>query len=87
MKEDKEKLEKKRIEIIELDELYTYVKKKKINKGFTTAVDRNRGKIIDFEIGNGSSNTFLKLYKRIIKNYSVSLFCSDHNPVYSEIIT
>ena len=48
-----------------------------------TFVDRNRVKIIDFEIGDGSINTFLKLYNRITKSKEVELFCTDKKKVYA----
>ena len=52
-------------------------------------MDKNRGKIIDFKIGDGSGKNFfkiLKLYNRIIKSKEVELFCTNKNKVYSNVI-
>ena len=51
-----------------------------------TAVDRERGQIIDFEIGDGSALTFQRLLRRLRKKYNVGVFSSDANPVYQKVL-
>ena len=40
------------IEILEMDELYTYIKKKRIKHGIWTAVDSDRFKTVAPKVGN-----------------------------------
>lgn len=48
-------------------------------------MDRRQGKIIDFEIGDGSQKTFNKLAKRIKEKYSkIKYLCTDKYKVYKK---
>ena len=47
------------------------------------AIDRNRNKIIDYEIGDRSKWTYFKLYTRIKNKYKVNYLCTDGYEAYS----
>ncbi|CAK6551620.1 MAG: Transposase [Candidatus Midichloria mitochondrii] len=59
----------KDIEVLEIDELCTYIKKdQRMEVGYTfilITVDRGAGEIIDFEVGDGSKATHLNLSFRL----------------------
>ena len=46
------------------------------------AVDRERGQIIDFEIGDRSKNTYLELARRIESKYNIKHLCTDDYAAY-----
>ena len=50
------------------------------------AIDRNRNKIIDYEIGDRSKWTYFKLYTRIKNKYKVNYLCTDGYEAYSSFI-
>ena len=47
------------------------------------AIDRNRNKIIDYEIGDRSKWTYYKLYRRLKDKYKVNYLCTDGYEAYS----
>jgi IS1 family transposase len=87
LKSDAEKASKAAVPIIELDELWTFVKKNPNKSGYGLRRDRERGQIIDFEIGDGSTSTFVTMYRRLKKRYVAQIFCSDANPVYKNVLS
>ena len=65
--------------------MYLYKKRPKNGGKFTfiwIAVDRNRGEVIDFEVGGRSKSTYLKLALRTKENYRVKHLCTDNYKVY-----
>jgi hypothetical protein len=79
------------IEILEMDELFTFIKKTRRNKKagewknphtrIWTAVDRNSFKTIAFKIGNRNKNNFIELALQIEgKCHSIEYLCTDKNP-------
>ncbi len=64
-----------------LTKLSLFVKKR--NKVWIwLAVDRNRNKIVDFEVGNRSKRTYFKLAQRLEKTYKIRHLCTDGYEVY-----
>jgi len=51
-----------------------------------TAVDRDTGELIDFEIGSTDQTTALELFERIYKRHKVEILCTDANPVYQSLM-
>jgi insertion element IS1 protein InsB len=45
-------------------------------------VDRNRGKVIDFEVGDRSKSTYITLALRIEEKYSIQHLCTDDYAAY-----
>ena len=65
--------------------MYLYKKRPKNGGEFTfiwIAVDRNRGKVIDFEVGDRSKFTYLKLAFRLEKRYNINHLCTDNYSAY-----
>ncbi len=48
------------------------------------AIDRNRNKIIDFEIGSRNFSTYLKMAFRLINKDKIKHLCTDGYDVYSK---
>ena len=46
-------------------------------------IDRNRNKVIDFQIGDRDKWTYYKVYKRIRNNYNINYLCTDHWDAYN----
>lgn len=46
-------------------------------------LDRDRNKIIDFQIGDRTKWTYFKIAQRINKKYNVKYLCTDHYEAYS----
>ncbi len=51
-----------------------------------TAVDRDTGELIDFEIGSVYQTTALELFERIYKRHKVEILYADTNPVYQSLM-
>jgi len=93
VKDKKERIDS--IEILEMDELYTYVKKKpkkdpktgKFSHPYTriwTAVDRNRNETITFKIGDGDKSNFIELAHEIEEKCSnINYLCTDGYSAYA----
>ena len=65
--------------------MYIYKKRPKNGGEFTfvwIAVDRNKGKVIDFEVGDRSKSTYLKLALRMDERYKVQHLCTDDYSAY-----
>jgi hypothetical protein len=64
--QNKDKItEKEIIEILEADELFTYIRKKNNGIRIWTAVNRNTLKLIDFAVGSAEVATWIKLILRL----------------------
>jgi insertion element IS1 protein InsB len=68
--------EPKEVRQVEIDELCSYIGEKK-QKWVWVGVDRERGKVLDFVVGDRSERTGRKLYERL-KRYRVKRFYTDH---------
>ena len=73
------------VAIVELDEMHTYVGKKKNYCWIWIAVDRFGKRYFDFVCGDRSTATGLKLWEKI-KGVDISCFCSDDWKSYKEFI-
>ncbi|MCO7332227.1 IS1 family transposase [Riemerella anatipestifer] len=73
------------IEIVELDEIHSYVQHKKNYCWSWIAVDRLRKRFISFICDKRDTKTFLKLWEQL-KNRNINVFCSDYWKSYSELI-
>lgn len=73
------------VDIVELDEMHTYVGSKKNYRLIWIAVDRLGKRFISFVCGDRSTKTGLKLWKRV-QEISVCFYCSDCWKSYAEII-
>lgn len=78
-------LSKEPIEIMELDEIHTYISNKKNYCWVWIAVDRFGKRYIDFICGKRSTKTFKELWDRLKEN-NINGFCSDYWKSYSELI-
>jgi IS1 family transposase len=85
------------VEVIEMDELYTYVEKKprknketgEYDKPFTRiwlAVDRNKLKVIAFHIGEGTKKDCMQLWKNVYNVCTPLVICTDGNYSYTNVI-
>ena len=75
-----------KVEILEMDELYTYVKKKERKTRIWTAVNRKKMRITAFEIGLGKSSSFKTLFSTMTKkNQGLQQITTDVRPLNSPI--
>ena len=56
----KENSKQEQMDVVEMDELYTYIKKRRKTRVWT-AVDRNKMRITVFEVGPGKASVLRKL--------------------------
>ena len=70
----------KEIPVLEVDELFTYVKKNRVL--IWTAVDRNGGGFVGFKVGDSRHKNFEELCGYINSTHKVETVCSDHNSIY-----
>jgi IS1 family transposase/transposase-like protein len=76
---------KEPVEIVELDEIHSYVGQKKNYCWTWIAVDRFGRRFIDFVCGQRDTATFKNLWERI-ETMDINEFCSDYWKSYSELI-
>ena len=65
--------------------MYIYKKRPKNGGEFTfiwIAVDRGSGKVIDFEVGDRSKETYLRLALRLEVKYKINHLCTDDYGAY-----
>jgi len=72
------------IEVVELDEMHTYVSKKNY-RWIWIAVDRYGKRYLSFVCGDRSTQTGLKLWDKI-KDLTISTFASDYWKSYEEFV-
>ena len=73
------------IEVVELDEMHTYVSQKKNYKWIWIAVDRYGRRYHSFVCGDRSTQTGLKLWDKL-KDLTVSYFASDYWKSYAKFV-
>jgi insertion element IS1 protein InsB len=78
--------EPKEVRQVEIDELCSYIGEKKKQKWVWVGVDRERGKVLDFVVGDRSERTGRRLYERL-KGYQVKRFCTDYWGSYKAILS
>ena len=71
--------------VMEVDEFWHFLKKKKNKLWIFKAYDRHRQRLIDWEIGDRSHQTFKRLYERL-KKFNPLFYCSDHWAGFNKII-
>ena len=71
--------------LLELDEMWHYLKKKRTKLWIWKVLDSVTGKLLEWECGDRSAQTLERLYERI-KNWNVQYFCTDHWEAYAKII-
>lgn len=67
-------------EHIEIDELYFYLKSKKIKRYLWAALCRHSKRILGFQVGGRGKITFKKLYYKILPIETKKYFTDDHAP-------
>ena len=71
--------------VMEVDEFWHFLKKKKCKLWIFKAYDRHRRRLIDWEIGDRTHQTFKRLYERLAQ-YKVLFFCADHWSGFNKVI-
>jgi IS1 family transposase len=71
---------REKIPILELYELFTYVKKTNQIRVWT-AVDRNRLCFTGFEVGSASTKAFRTFWRKITETKNIEISCTDGNPL------
>ena len=72
-------------DILELDEMWSFVRKKKRKRWLWTAICRRTRQIVAFVIGDRSEKTCRRLYNRIPKNYKHCRTFSDFWETYQNV--
>jgi IS1 family transposase len=73
------------VEVAELDEMHTYIGKKKVYCWIWIAVDRNGHRYLQFVCGDRSTKTGLKLWDKM-KDIPIERYTSDYWASYDEFI-
>ncbi len=73
------------IEVIELDEMHTYIGSKKNYCWIWIAVDRYGHRFINCEIGTRGTETGKKLWNKI-ERFSKGIVCTDYWKAYNEFV-
>lgn len=73
-------------DILELDELYSFVGKKKNKRWIWLAKLRNKKQIVAYYIGDRDAESCKKLWERIPEKFKVLLSFSDEWKAYSEVL-
>ncbi|MGP1422060.1 MAG: IS1 family transposase [Tannerella sp.] len=73
------------VSVVELDEMHTYIGSKKTHCWVWIAVDRFGKRFISFVCGDRSTDTGMKLWKKI-KNIPASVYYSDYWKSYKEFL-
>ena len=82
---NKEKPEPGIAVVVELDELWHFIEKKKNKLWVWKAYDRNSGRLIDWELGGRDSQTLAKMLKRLL-SWKVTVYCTDDWKPYRELL-
>jgi transposase-like protein len=74
------------VEIMEMDDLCSFVKKKQRRIFVWTAADRNKGRIADFEVSESLGlPAYGKIAGRLKKRFRIRFLCTDGNYTYDNI--
>ena len=79
----KEKSKQEQMDVVEMDALYTYIKKKERKTRGWMAVDRKKMRITAFEIGHGKTSGLRKLINKI-GEIILKTVCPDGYFLYEE---
>jgi insertion element IS1 protein InsB len=71
--------------ILQLDEMWHYLKKKRWKLWIWKALDRDTGQLLDWECGRRDKATLKKLVKRLAQ-WDVKLYCTDKWATYASVI-
>jgi len=71
--------------VVELDEMWHYLHCKKNKVWIWKALNRDTGKLIDWECGGRDEKTFRRLLTRL-QRWKVRLFCTDYYIVYDQTL-
>ena len=74
-----------RFEDVEIDEVWSYVNKKKRKVWTFIAYDRASKKVLGIQIGKRNKNTFKKLYKRL-KKLNIGTMHTDAFKAYHAVV-
>jgi len=71
--------------VLELDEMWHYLKKKRQKLWIWKALDRETGQLLDWECGRRDKATLKKLVDRLAQ-WDVKLYCTDQWVTYASVI-
>src|SRR5262245_7944807 len=71
--------------VLELDEMWHYLKQKRRKLWIWKAMDRNTGQLLDWERGRRDKATLKKLVERLAP-WDVKLYCTDRWATYTSVI-
>jgi insertion element IS1 protein InsB len=71
--------------VLELDEMWHYLKKKRQKLWIWKALDRDTGQLLDWECGRRDKTTLKKLVDRLAP-WAVKLYCTDQWGTYASVI-
>src|SRR5215471_3746697 len=71
--------------VLQLDEMWHYVKKKHQKLWIWKALDRDTGQLLDWECGRRDKATLQKIVDRLT-HWDVQLYCTDHWAPYASVI-
>jgi insertion element IS1 protein InsB len=71
--------------VLELDELWHYLKKKRQKLWIWKALDRDTGQLLDWECGRRDTATLQKLVDRLAQ-WEVKVYCTDKWAMYASVI-
>ena len=75
----------KDVEILEVDELFSYCQKKTSRVYVWLAVDRNRNEVVDIKVSNSRDFwAYYEMAQTLEKRYRINILCTDHYEVYSK---
>jgi insertion element IS1 protein InsB len=71
--------------ILQLDEMWHYLKNKRCKRWIWTALDRDTGQLLDWECGRRDKATLQKMVDRLAK-WDVKMYCTDKWATYASLI-
>lgn len=71
-----DEIEKQDIEESELDEMWSFVGKKKNQRWLWHAIDRRSGKVLAYTFGRRTDEVFLQL-KKLLEPFGIQKYCTD----------
>jgi len=71
--------------VLELDEMWHYLKKKRSKLWIGKALDRDMGQLLDWECGRRDKKTLKKIVDRLAP-WDVKMYCTDKWATYASII-
>jgi insertion element IS1 protein InsB len=74
-----------RVIILERDEMWHYLKKKRHKLWIWQALDRDKGQLLDWECGRRDKATLKKMVDRLVQ-WDVKMYCTDKWATYASVI-